>query len=171
MAACYHTVSKNLKETSCMGILIKHSKSNRSFQITDRTLRQLANAGGFRLLKKGDADSILSYESLFKQYQDFEATVFQEAQDNVRNTLNLIADFKIVFPLQSSTVLMTIVDTSITELQGPLLFSGDRFLLNKWFNELAMYLRVTHGQRNLLRAFKEKATRLLAFYKNKYQLE
>ncbi len=39
MSACYDTVSKNLKATSCMGILIKHSKTNSAFQLTDRTLR------------------------------------------------------------------------------------------------------------------------------------
>ena len=65
MVSCYDTVTKNLKATSCMGVLIKYSKTNRSFQITDRTLRQLANAGGFRILQKADADSILGYESLF----------------------------------------------------------------------------------------------------------
>src|SRR5580704_13351521 len=39
--SCYDTVSKNLKATSCMGLLIKYSKTNRVFQIADRTLRQL----------------------------------------------------------------------------------------------------------------------------------
>jgi len=99
MTNCHDSVSKNLKSTDCMGILIKHSKSNRSFHITDRTLRQLANAGGFRLLRREDADSILAYESLFIQYLNFENTVFQESQDNVRNTLNQLADFKVLSPM------------------------------------------------------------------------
>ena len=171
MTSCYDSVSKNLKGTSCMGILIKHSKSNRSFHITDRTLRQLANAGGFRLLKREDADSILVYESLFNQYVNFENTVFQQAQDNVRNTLNQLADFKVLSPLQNSVSFITNVDTSSAVLNGPLLFTDDKVLMNKWFNELAMYLRVTNGQRNLLIAFRNKATRLIEYYKQKHHLE
>src|SRR5205814_6953925 len=31
MMDCYDTVTKNLKSTSCMGLLIKHSKTNASF--------------------------------------------------------------------------------------------------------------------------------------------
>ncbi len=91
-----------------MGLLVKYSKTNRVFQLTDRTLRQLANTGGFRLLEKEDADSILAYESLFRQYANFESTVFQQAQDNVRNTLNLLADFKVDAPLQTYLLLQRI---------------------------------------------------------------
>src|SRR5450432_492192 len=88
MYACYDTVLKDMKSTACMGILIKYSRSNRGFVLTDRTLRQLANAGGYRLLNKEDADSIIVYENMYKGYLDFQTTVFQGAQDNVRNTLN-----------------------------------------------------------------------------------
>jgi hypothetical protein len=171
MNACYVTVSKNLKATSCMGLLVKYSKTNRTFQITDRTLRQLANAGGFRLLQNDDADSILAYESLFKQYVNFESTSFQQAQDNVRNTLTVLADFKVNAPLQSSSSIQQAIDTSKGILQGPLLFSDDRALLNKWFNELMLYLRVTNTQRNILGELKEKATKLITFYKNKHHIE
>jgi hypothetical protein len=170
MMDCYDTVTKNLKSTSCMGILIKHSKTNAAFQLTDRTLRQLANAGGFRLLKKEDADSILGYESSYRRYQNFETTVFQTAQDNVRNTLNQIADFKVNAPVQNFTTALGI-DTASGKLQGPLLFTEDRVLLNKWFNELALYLRVTNGQQNILSGLKAKATDLIKYYKGKYHLE
>jgi hypothetical protein len=171
MTSCYDTVSKNLKSTSCMGLLVKYSKTNRVFQLTDRTLRQLANAGGFRLLQKDDADSIIAYENLFRQYSNFESTSFQQAQDNVRNTLNVLADFKVNAPLQSTSTIQQAIDTSKGILQGPLLFSDDRLLLNKWFNELAFYLRVTNGQRNILSGLKATATNLIIFYKNKHHLE
>ena len=46
---CYDTVSKNINETSCLLDVIKNSAINRPFIRTDRTLKQLANAGGFRL--------------------------------------------------------------------------------------------------------------------------
>jgi hypothetical protein len=171
MTNCYDSVSKDLKATGCMGILIKQSSSNRSFHITDRTLRQLANAGGFRLLRKEDADSILAYESLFTQYQNFESTIFQESQDNVRNTLNQLADFKVLYPMRSGVAILNNIDTSDAVLKGPLLFSNDKVLMNKWFNELTMYLRVTNAQRNLLLVFRNKAIGLIEYYKQKHHLE
>ncbi len=170
MMACYDTVTKNLRSTACMGLLIKHSKTNAAFQLTDRTLRQLANAGGFRLLGKEDADSILGYESSYRRYQNFESTVFQTAQDNVRNTLNELADFRVNAPVQNFTTALG-VDTASGKLQGPLLFTEDRVLLNKWFNELALYLRVTNGQQNILSGLKDKATGLILYYKKRHNLQ
>jgi hypothetical protein len=170
MFACYDTVLKNMKSTECMGILIKHSRSNIGFVLTDRTLKQLANAGGYRLLDKEDADSIIVYENMYKGYQDFQATVFQQAQDNVRSTLNQMADFKALAPVQLTTTGMNI-DTTSGKLRGSLLFTDDRVLLNKWFNELSMYLRTTNGQRNTITQLKNKAVSLIKYYKDKHHFE
>jgi len=170
MFTCYDTVLKNLKATACMGMLLKHSRSNRGFVLTDRTLKQLANAGGYRLLSKEDADSIIAYENMYKGYLDFQTTVFQHSQDNVRNTLNEIADFKVNAPLQVTTATLSL-DTTSSTLNGPLLFIEDRGLLNKWFNELSMYLRTTNGQRNSMIQLKKKAIGLLQYYKSKHHFE
>ncbi len=170
MFSCYDTVSQNLKATSCMGVLLKHSRSNRGFVLTDRTLKQLANAGGYRLLRKGDADSIIVYENMYKGYLDFQATVFQQAQDNIRNTLSQLAAFKVVAPVQLTVAVMG-ADTTSEKLNAPLLFSDDRFLLNKWFNELSMYLRTINGQRNSITNLKNKAISLVLYFKTKYNLE
>src|SRR5665647_67142 len=170
MYACYDTVTKNMKATSCMGILIKYSKVNRAFQPNDRTYIQLANAGGFRLLRKEDADSILAYETLYNYYHDFQSTVYQEAQDNVRNTLNELADFRVNGPLQEVSPGIG-VDTGTSTLSGPLLFSDDRAMLNKWFNQLQLYLRVIKAQRLLISHLQTKAINLIAFYKNKHHLK
>jgi len=170
MHACYDTVFKDIKATSCVGILIKYSRTNKGFVLTDRTLKQLANAGGYRLLNKEDADSIIIYENMYKGYLDFQTTVFQQAQDNVRNTLNQIANFKVIAPLQLTTATMD-VDTTSSTLSGPLLFTENRGLLNQWFNELSMYLRTTNGQRNSIIQLKKKAISLIDYYKNKYHFQ
>ena len=170
MYACYDTVLKNLRSTACMGILIIHSRSNRGFVLNDRTLKQLANAGGYRLLNKGDADSILVYENMYKGYMDFQSTVFQQSQDNVRNTLNEIADFKVLAPHQVTTATL-LGDTTNSTLSGPLLFTEDKVLLNKWFNELSMYLRTTNGQRNSMIQQKRKAINLIQYFKKRYHFE
>ncbi len=169
MYACYDTVTKKIKATSCMGILIKYSKVNRSFQPNDRTYIQLANAGGFRLLRKEDADSILSYETLYNYYHDFQSTVYQEAQDNVRNTMNELADFR-VYSLLNEVSPGIGLDTGSSTLSGPLLFSDDRAMLNKWFNQLQLYLRVIKGQHLLISHLQKKAINLIHFYKSKYHL-
>ena len=152
------------------GNLLKHSRSNRGFVLTDRTLRQLANAGGYRLLSKEDADSIIVYENMYKGYLDFQTTVFQHAQDNVRNTLNQIADFKIMAPHQVTSAALAF-DTITTKLSGPLLFNENPVLVNQWFNELSMYLRVINGQRNTITQIKNKANDLIQYYKNKYHFQ
>ena len=170
MYQCYDTVTSNLNETSCMGLLIKYTKVNRPFFSNDRTIRELANAGGYRLLEKEDADSILAYERMYRDDYDFQATVYQEAQDNVRNTLNELANFKVVSPLENVSSLNG-VDTGSTSLNGPLLFSADRTLLNKWFNQLQLYLRVTKAQSVLLNSLREKAVNLIDFYKSKHHLK
>lgn len=170
MYECYDTVTNNLRATSCMGGLIKFSKVNRPFLANDRTITQLANAGGFRLLAKEDADSILSYEKMYRNVHDFETTVYQEAQDNVRNTLNELADFKVVAPLENVSTLSG-SDTGSSSLKGPLLFSDNRELLNKWFNQLQLYLRVTKAQSVLLNHLREMATNLINFYKGKHHLK
>ena len=170
MYNCYDTVSANLQSTNCMGELIKYSRSNRGFVLTERTLQQLANAGGYRLLNKEDADSITAYENAYKAYLDFQRTVFQSSQDNVRNTLNKFADFRIIAPLQLTTANFA-GDTVDAKLKGPLMFTKDRQLLNQWFNELGMYLRTANGQLNIMLQIKEKATGLLRFYNTKYHFE
>jgi hypothetical protein len=152
-----------------MGILIKYSKVNRPFLVNDRTITQLANAGGYRLLEKEDADSILAYERLYRNTYDFQTTIYQEAQNNVRNTLNELANFKVVSPLQNVSSLSG-TDTGSSTLNGPLLFSDDRALLNKWFNQLQLYLRITKAQDILLKNLHAKATGLIAFYKSKHHI-
>ena len=60
-------------------------KVNRPFLSNDRTTGELANAGGYRLLDKEDADSIflLMKKRMYRDDYDFQTTVYQEAQDNV----------------------------------------------------------------------------------------
>jgi hypothetical protein len=169
MYQCYDTVTNNLKATSCMGELIKFSKVNRPFLSNDRTISQLAN-GGFSLLAKEDADSILSYERMYREVHDFETTIYQEAQNNVRNTLNELANFKVVSPLENVSSLSG-TDIGSNTLNGPLLFTNDRVLLNKWFNQLQLYLRVTKAQSIELNNLRAKATSLINFYKRQHHLK
>lgn len=175
MADCYDTVSINPFSSECMTKLILHSRANRAFSITERTITQLVNAGGFRLMKKEDADSILGYINTFKEYQDFQSTVFQESQDNVRNTLNELVAFKsaeslLKPPMPSSGTTSSNISAEMVS-HGPLLFANNPILLNKWFNQLSVYLRITKRQRQQLADLNQKANGLVLYLKNKYQLK
>ena len=172
--SCFNLVSINRENTSCMFELVKNSKTNRNFQITDRALRQLSNTGGFRLLDKDDVDSIITYENLYKNYQNYESTVFQEAQNNIRNTWNMLVDFNINLklpgtnPLFEKRYLAALTQDSVSvNTESTLLFSNDKNLFNKYFNELVLYLRVTLGQQIFLEELKGRATVLIEFYGKK----
>jgi len=175
MAACYDSISMNLLSTECMTKLILHSRANRSFAITDRTITQLMNAGGFRILKKEDADRVLHYVNVFKGYQDFQLTIFQSSQDNVRNTLNELAGFKSAASLLqipgSSYGTTTSTITAEMVAHGPLLFSNDKFLLNKWFNQLSVYLRITKRQRQQLADLQQEIIILMKYCEHKYHIK
>ncbi len=168
MNNCYDTISKNWKATSCLWEIVKKSMTNKHFNPSDRTLKQLANAGGFRLLQKEDADSIIGYETQSKALEDFQVTVFQESQDNLRKTFDNIVDFKANMRLMST---LNGMDTSKIDNTLPLLISTDRLLLNNYFNDLLMYSRVSRGHRNIMDRLKNKATGLIEFFKNKYHFD
>ena len=111
---------------------------------------------------------------MYKGYEDFQATIFQSSQDNVRNTLNELASFKSIKSILqipgSSYGTTTSTITTDMVLHGPLLFFKDTLLLNKWFNQLSVYLRITMRQRHQLAEMKAKASTLIAYYKHKYRL-
>lgn len=175
MDHCFDTISLNPLSTGCMTKLVLHSRANRAFSITERTITQLVNAGGFRLMKKEDADSILNYINKFKEYQDFQITVFQESQDNVRNTMNELLGFKnaqalMQLPMSSAGTTSSNISAEMLA-HGPLLFSNDAYLINKWFNQLSVYLRITRRQQQQLGELNEKAKVLMVYFKTKYRLK
>ena len=51
-------------------------------------ITQCANACGYRILKKEDADSIPDYERMYRNDYDFEKTVCQEAQKKAASSHN-----------------------------------------------------------------------------------
>jgi len=171
LSQCYDTVLSNMNNTSCLLDIIQVSSINRPFMRTDRTLKQLANAGGFRLLKKEDADSILSYDKDFNNFLDFQSTVFQDAQDIVRASFNLLADFKANVQMFRPQQGQLISNFNSKEVTAAVLFSGDKGLLNKYFNDLMLYYRTTYNHKRMLLNLKNKQGLLLAYFKDKYHFE
>lgn len=171
LPGCYDSISKNRQATSCLLNVIRISAINRPFIWTARTLNQLSNAGGFRLLKKEDADSILSYQKEFNNFQDFQSTVFQDAQNSVRATFNQLINFTANAQMFKPDNRRLISAFDSADIKGPVLFTNDKALLNRYFNELQLYYRVTYNHKGMLLILKDNQIRLIHYFKNKYHFD
>jgi len=165
---CYDSLSKNLQPASFLSI-IKNSLSNNPFLMDGRTIRQLTNAGGFRLLPKVDADSIVAYEKNGNNLLEYQQSLYQQTQDNLRNTFNEVISFVPYSKLYSDVANIPLPDATATD--EFLLFRTDKVYLNKYFNQLFQYLRVITQHRNGLRNFNNRATNQINYFKNKYHFE
>jgi len=168
LQSCYDSLLENQQPVSLLSI-IKNSLSNTPFQMNGRTWSQLSNAGGFRLLKKEDADSIISYEKECNKIENYQSTLYQQSQDNLRNALNDVVDFSTYAALYSDVTNNPLPDAG--EIKKPLFGSTNTVLLNKYFNNLFQYLRVTVQHRNGVKKLKSKAVLQLEYFKTKYHLK
>jgi len=163
----YDSILKNQAPLSEL-IIIKNSLSNNPFYLNGRTFEQLTNAGGFRLLEDADADSIISYQTIGRNMENYQATLYQQSQDNLRNAFNDAVDFVGYSNLYSDVANNPLPDA--TEIKNQLL-STDKPVLNKYFNNLFQYLRVIVQHRNGLKRVDSRAVQQLAYFKNKYHFE
>ena len=159
VSSCYDTVSENPDSASCLFSIVKSTLSNMPFQITERTLQQLATADGFRILQKEDADSIVKYVQGFNYIRDFQSTGYQQAQDDVRQMAGAVMNVKANLQLFNP------------HLEGEFLYSHDKALLNKYFNDLIRYQGFTHAQRKILKQFENDQMQMLRYFRNKYHFE
>lgn len=171
MSSCFNTLNENKDATICLIEIIKNSMICKGFQPNERTIKQLENAGGFRLLNKDDADSLIKYRSQFTSYHNFETTLLQSSQDNVRSTFNSIADYRTNAKLNIFTRNVSADDAIIDKIEFPILLTNDKASINKYFNELLLYKRVTTLQQQNLEALKTRATNIILYLKNKYHFE
>jgi hypothetical protein len=71
LSPCYDTIAKDSRSSTCLVPLITSSLANRELSFADGTVQQLKNAGGFRLLKRADKDSIVAFDHAIHSYQNF----------------------------------------------------------------------------------------------------
>ena len=161
MEPCYDSVLKNWKAADCLAGLLKNSRGLAIAQFSDGTIEQLKNAGGLRLLKKEDRDSIILYDAAIRSYKSSESMVLQESLDNVKNSFKKLINFKANKFLDSASY--------ATEI--PFLFSGNKELLNELFNDLVRYKRAITFQSNQMIQLKEKTYRLVTYLNAKYHFD
>ncbi len=156
---CYDSLPLQKKAFNpCIVNLINHAYGFPDLVTEDRTLIQLKNAGGLRLIKKVDADSILSYDRLIREHVKGETTGFQETQYQLRDvmvSLTNYANWKII------------ADTGSV----PFLYADNPDLINSFFVLLQNYRGGCRNFKKRLEELKQKATTLVIYFKNKYHFQ
>ena len=158
MMLCYDSVMNGKTAESCLYNLFQHSRYFSDLVYSDRTLQQLKNAGGLRLIPRMDADSITEYDRRLRFYQGVEKTAYQELQTGIRNSFYSLYNVKAVF------------DTSrLPDFKNtPLLLSYDQKEINRYFFQLQLYRVGTQNLLNHLLGINEHAKRLITFFNAKY---
>ncbi len=160
---CYDTISMHMGSDACLEELVRSSISLRQFQMTARTIKELSNAGGYRLLAKEDADSITQYEAEVNFVMDFQSA-YQQVQDNLRNITSDVISFKALRQMHPGQL-------NTHDVAGTFLYEYDGKLLNKYFNELFKYSGFIHAQSGMLKQLKNKQVYLINYFKKKYKLQ
>ena len=133
---------------------------------TDRTIQQLKNAGGYRLIKNSVAsDSILKYYSNMEQLYDLQDQIYERLEEYIFKS-------RAVF---DPVVFESMVDDVTNVITKP---TGNPLLLTYERKPMLELVSVIHnlksGNRSILReilARYNEAKRLIQFLQNKYHLE
>ena len=144
---CYDSLNNQNYTGACMLELFSASRGYIDLVNSDQTLLQLKNAGGFRLLSKADADSILHYDKQIRAYLMVETTGFQQKQIEIRVLIEELLNY------------------GNTEQK---VFTDDKKLLNRFFNCLRTYEFYCFSLHRRLKDIKQKAIGLIAYFKTKY---
>jgi hypothetical protein len=156
LTSCFNTLKENIHATDCLKEIIINSWGFKDFIYTDRTIQQLKNAGGLRLIgDKEIADSIIAYDAMIREMQIHQA-VLENLQQLSINAHNSMVDFIHLDEL-----------TRKGETNELLLLSKDPAALNKYFNEINDFRRGLFGQLNWMHQIKDKALRLLDLFGKK----
>ncbi len=160
--ACYNSVIHNQNATDCLKNILDATHGFPDLIYTDRTLQQLKNAGGLRLLEEEDADSIIKYDAFLRLVLKQESTSMQEKATQVRNTRSAVFVF--------SEILDTTFDR-VVNAEKLELVTKDKELLNRFFNEVLAYRGASLFISDLINRLRARGERLIKFFTGKYHLE
>ncbi|HYM95092.1 MAG TPA: hypothetical protein VET23_13185 [Chitinophagaceae bacterium] len=158
---CYDSILHNQNATGSLKNIIDATNGFVDLIYTDRTLEQLKNAGGLRLLEEEDADSIIKYDAFLRFVLRTESTSMQVKATEVRNTRNAVFVFSEIMDTTFGTAVMPEKLEMVTK---------DKELLNRFFNEVLMYRSACIRMDLLITQLRGRAVRLIKFYSEKYHL-
>ncbi|MEO7923589.1 MAG: hypothetical protein ABIR30_07915 [Chitinophagaceae bacterium] len=156
---CFDSLSGNIgNSNSCMDKIIRNCLGFPDFVNADQTLQQLKNAGGLRLLRQADADSILDYDKQVRLFIMNETTGYQERQYRIRELLYFIRNYE--------SMELNKPDSTI-----PLLITKEPEKINQFFVVLSEYALASNNHLLSLKELNLKAAGLIYYFKNKYQFD
>ncbi|HEX5654085.1 MAG TPA: hypothetical protein VFX58_13485 [Chitinophagaceae bacterium] len=159
---CYDSIRGGLPGTTCLKNIYAATIGFQDLIYTDRTLQQLKNSGGLRLIEEEDADSIIVYDQLLRYLLKVETSSLQETQTRVRESRNS------VFAYSARTESEW---EKGVEPENVALFSADPALLNRFFNEVMVYRFACRFQLRQTIKLKQKAIGLIRFYTEKHHFK
>ena len=159
---CYDSILHNQNATSCLKNILDATNGFADLIYTDRTLQQLKNAGGLRLLEEDDADNIIKYDAFLRFVLKTESTSMQVKATEVRNTRNAVFVFS---EIMDTTFGRTVMPEKLEVV------TKDKELLNRFYNEVLMYRSACGYMRRLIIQLRGKAKSLIKFYTEKYHLK
>ncbi|HEY6062241.1 MAG TPA: hypothetical protein VIV35_01460 [Chitinophagaceae bacterium] len=156
---CFDSLSEHPGSFNpCIVELIRKCSGFPDFVNADQTLLQLKNAGGLRLLKQADADSILDYDKQVRLFIKFETTGFQERQYEIRTLLYSILNYKSLVSKNGDPAI-------------PLLTTNEPEKINQFFVMLNEYAFASNSHLQSLKVLYRKAAGLINYFKNKYHFD
>jgi len=156
---CFESLSGNIQGSdSCITELIWKANGFPDFVNADQTLLQLKNAGGLRLLKQADADSILAYDKKVRFIIKFETTGFQERQYRIRDLLYSIRNYKSLLLKEPNPTI-------------PPLITNDPEKINQFFVMLDAYAIAGNTHLQSIKKLRLNAVSLIEYFKNKYHFD
>ena len=158
---CYDSIKKEQAPTTCLKNMYAATIGFQDLIYTDRTLEQLKNSGGLRLLDEQDADSIIVYDQILRYTLKVESSSLQEMVTRVRSTRNKV--FAYSGEMESGWV-------KGVQPEKVLLMSTDKELLNQFFNETMVYRFACRFQLRQTIKLRHEAVELLKFFTEKYHL-
>jgi len=134
------------------------------FYQTDRTLQQLKNAGGLRLIRKQAAsDSIIAYDNMIKEVEEQEADLYT-ANQGAANLAVQIFDFD--YPNN-----VWIDRTLVPKPEKLKLLTTDPAKLGEFFNQVIGFKINSVFYCTMLEDLKNSAERQIVFLKKEYHLQ
>ena len=120
------------------------------FYMTDGTLTQLKNAGGFRLInKRAIVDSILSYDNLYQQFKADEDILYSRQLEDYRAVMTRVFDINIF-----NTMISDETGKILMPSGNPPLFNNNKELINE------LLMRVHLARRNIINIIKMDLSKL-----------
>ena len=135
-----------------------------SFFPNDRTIQQLKNSGGLRLIRNMEiSNSIMAYDRKMRQ-SVFELGDEQQVRGEYRTKANSVFDGKIFHQMMKTKVI-------IRPVGNPPLFTADKTLINEFIMEVQYLGKVNQKQETRGQELVEQARKLIDDIKKQYHID